>query len=58
MIEELGEQLEPITHNKRLANVPHILTLVEGSLPAALPFLVAAMLLKDETGNGLVKWRL
>ena len=58
VIEELGEQLEPIVHDRRLANVPHTLTLVDGSLLAALPLLVEAMQLNHEKGSGLVKWRL
>ena len=58
VIEELGEQLEPIARDQRLANVPHALTLVDGSLLAALPLLVEAMRLSYEKGSGLVKWRL
>ena len=58
VIEELGEQLEPIARDQRLANVPHALTLVDGSLLAALPLLVEAMRLNYEKGSGLVKWRL
>ena len=58
VIEELGEQLKPIARDQRLANVPHALTLVDGSLLAALPLLVEAMQLNYEKGSGLVKWRL
>jgi hypothetical protein len=58
VIEELGVQLEPIAKDRRLANVPHTLTLVDGSLLAALPLLVEAMHLNHEKGSGLVKWRL
>lgn len=56
VIEELGEQLKPIAHDQRLVDVPHTLTLVDGSLLAALPLLVEAMQLNHETGSGLVKW--
>jgi hypothetical protein len=58
VIEELGKQLEPIAKDPRLANVPHALTAVDGSLLAALPLLVEATRLKHEKGSGLVKWRL
>ena len=58
VIEELGEQLKPIARDQRLADVPHALTLVDGSLLAALPLLVEAMQLNYEKGSGLVKWRL
>lgn len=58
VIEELGEQLQPIAADPRLADVPHTLTLVDGSLLAALPLLVEAMHLNHEQGSGLVKWRL
>ncbi len=58
VIEELGEQLEPVAADRRLANVPHAITAVDGSLLAALPLLVEAMQLNHEKGSGLVKWRL
>ena len=58
VIEELGEQLSPIARDKRLADMEHTITLVDGSLLAALPLLVEAMQLKHEKGSGLVKWRL
>ena len=58
VIEELGEQLEPVAADRRLAGVPHAITAVDGSLLAALPLLVEAMQLNHEKGSGLVKWRL
>ena len=58
VIEELGEQLSPIARDKRLADMEHTITLVDGSLLSALPLLVEAMQLKHEQGSGLVKWRL
>jgi len=58
VIEELGEQLKPVAADRRLANVPHTITAVDGSLLAALPLLVEAMKLNHEKGSGLVKWRL
>lgn len=58
IIEELGEQLQPLARDRRLAEVPQTLTLVDGTLLSALPLLIQAMLLKQNTGSGLVKWRL
>jgi hypothetical protein len=58
VIEELGEQLKPIVRDRRLATVQHTITLVDGSLLAALPLLVEAMQLNEQKGSGLVKWRL
>ena len=58
VIGELGEQLEPVAADRRLASVPHAITAVDGSLLAALPLLVEAMQLNHEKGSGLVKWRL
>ena len=58
VIEELGQQLTPIARDRRLDDVEHAITLVDGSLLAALPLLVEAMQLQHEQGSGLVKWRL
>jgi hypothetical protein len=58
IIEELGSQLQPLARDRRLAEIPQTLTLVDGTLLSALPMLVQAMLLKEHTGSGLVKWRL
>ena len=58
VIEELGEQLEPVGRDARLASVQHTLTLVDGTLLEALPLLIEAMQLNHEKGSGLVKWRL
>jgi hypothetical protein len=58
IIAELGKQLEPIGRDTRLKDIPHVLTLVDGTLLDALPSLLAASLLKSQTGSGLVKWRL
>ncbi len=58
VIEELSQQLEPVARDKRLRDVPHTLTAVDGSLLTALPLLVEAMHLKHTAGSGLVKWRL
>ncbi len=58
ILEELGEELQPLGRDRRLAEIPKTLTLVDGTLLSALPLLVQAMLLKERTGSGLVKWRL
>jgi hypothetical protein len=58
IIEELGAQLQPLARDRRLAEIPQTLTLVDGTLLSALPLLVQAMFLKQQTGSGLVKWRL
>ena len=58
IIEELGAQLQPLARDRRLADIPQTLTLVDGTLLSALPMLMQAMLLKEQTGSGLVKWRL
>lgn len=58
ILEELGQQLQPLGRDRRLADVPHTLTLIDGTLLSALPLLVQATLLKEQTGSGLVKWRL
>ena len=58
IIEELGAQLQPLARDRRLAEIPHTLTLVDGTLLSALPLLIQAMWLKEQTGSGLVKWRL
>ncbi len=58
IIEELGAQLQPLARDRRLAEIPLTLTLVDGTLLSALPLLMQAMWLKEQTGSGLVKWRL
>ncbi|MBM4088526.1 MAG: IS4 family transposase [Planctomycetes bacterium] len=58
VIAQLGAQLQPLARDPRLADIPRTLTLVDGTLLSALPLLVQAMLLKEQTGSGLVKWRL
>jgi hypothetical protein len=58
ILDELGKQLQPLGRDRRLADIPQTLTLVDGSLVSALPLLVQAMWLKEQKGSGLVKWRL
>ena len=58
IIEELGSQLQPLGRDRRLADIPKTLTLVDGTLLSALPLLVQAMWRKEQSGSGLMKWRL
>jgi hypothetical protein len=58
LIEQLGQQLQPLGRDPRLADIRLTLTLVDGSLLSALPLLIQAMGRKEQTGSGLVKWRL
>lgn len=58
IIAELGQQLQPIAADARLADVRHTLTLVDGTLLSVLPALAAASWLKARTGSGQIKWRL
>ena len=58
IIGELGEQLEPLAQDKRLNDIQQTITLVDGSLIAALPKIMEASWRKANDGNGMVKWRL
>src|SRR5436190_4844961 len=57
IIAELGGQLEPLSRDPRLKDVPHTLTLVDSTLLTILPHLTEASL-KPTNTSGLVKWRL
>ena len=50
-----NEGLSPVF---RLKHVQDALTLVDGTLLAALPLMAEASLLNQQEGSGLVKWRL
>lgn len=58
IIAELGQQLEPLAPDKRLCDIQQTITLVDGSLIAALPKIMEASWRKANDGNGMVKWRL
>ncbi len=58
IITELGDQLQPLAGDKRLSDIQQTITLVDGSLIAALPSIMEASWQKAATGNGMVKWRL
>ena len=57
IIAELSNELVPLVRDRRLQDVPQLVA-VDGSLLAALPKMMQAALLKQQTGKGLVKWRL
>ena len=57
IIAELSAELQPLVRDRRLQEVPQ-LRAVDGSLLEALPRMMQAALLKQQTGKGLVKWRL
>ncbi len=61
IIEQLGQQLEPLARDPRLSQLTEagkVLTLVDGSLLSVLPRISEAVFLKRQKGSGLVKWRL
>jgi len=61
IIEQLGQQLEPLARDPRLSRLTEagkVLTLVDGTLLSALPRISQAVLLKRQKGSGLMKWRL
>ncbi len=58
IIAELGEQLQPLAQDARLADIQSTITLVDGTLVAALPKIMEASWRKANTGSGMVQWRL
>ena len=58
IITELGDQLQPLARDSRLNDIKHTITLVDGTLIAALPNIMEASWRKAKTGKGMVKWRL
>ena len=58
IIAELGDQLQPLAQDKRLQHIKQTITLVDGSLIAALPRIMEASFRKATTGDGMIKWRL
>lgn len=57
IITQLGSALQPLGRDDRLKGLP-TLTLVDGTLLKALPAMMQASCLKQQTGSGLVQWRL
>jgi hypothetical protein len=58
IIAELGDQLQPLAQDIRLRDIQQTITLVDGSLIAALPKIMEASWRKEACGSGMVKWRL
>ena len=59
IIESLGEKLVPIAADKRLKDVQHTLTLVDGSIVEALPRIAMASFRDAQSGSGKkMKWTL
>ena len=58
VIDELALQTQPLARDPRLKDLEHLLTAIDGTLLDALPRMAQASLLKEQTGSGLVKWRL
>lgn len=58
IIAELGEQLQPLAQDPRLKDIQQTITLVDGSLIAALPKIMEASWRKADKGSGMIKWRL
>jgi hypothetical protein len=59
IIDELGAQLKPIHHDKRLKDIDHVLTAVDGSVVKTLARIAQAAYLKSPTdGRSLNAWRL
>ena len=58
IIGELRDQLQPLAQDKRLSDIKQTITLVDGSLIAALPRIMEASFRKAPSGGGMGKWRL
>jgi hypothetical protein len=58
IVAELGMQLQPIAHDPRLKDLPHTLTLVDGTLLKGLPVLVQAAMRAPHTAKFQAKFRL
>jgi hypothetical protein len=58
IIGELAQELKPLNRDARLSEIKHLITLVDGSLLAALPRVAEAMWLTTRTGTAHAAWRL
>ncbi len=58
IIQELGSQVQPLTKDPQLKELRRTLTLVDATLITAMPRIMAASVMKRQTGSGTVKWRL
>jgi hypothetical protein len=55
---ELAGKLRPAGHDPRLKDLPHLLTVVDGTILKALPRLAEAMWIKTKSGQPQHAWRL
>ena len=51
----LAQQLQPLDQDSRLTDIQHTITLVDGSVIAALPKMMEASWRKTDSGIGMVK---
>jgi hypothetical protein len=58
LIEDLANELKPLGKDPRLTDIRRTITLVDGTLLKTLPKILQAVVLKQEKGSALVKWRL
>lgn len=58
IIQELGGQVQPLSKAPRLKDITQTLTLVDATIISAMPRIMAASVMKRQTGKGMVKWRL
>lgn len=58
IIQELGGQVQPLTKDPRLKDITQTLTLVDATILSAMPRIMAASVMKRQTGKGMIQWRL
>ena len=58
IIQELGGQVQPLARDSRLKDITQTLTLVDATIISAMPRIMAASVMKRQTGKGMIKWRL
>ena len=58
IVGELGQELMPIARDPKMAQVKHLITLVDGTMLKALPRIAQAMWLTTRTGTAHHAWRL
>jgi hypothetical protein len=58
VIQELSSKLHPVGHDPRLADVKHLLTIVDATLLKALPKMAAAMWADNCDGSKRFAWKL
>jgi hypothetical protein len=58
IIQELGGQAQSLARDARMKDLTQTLTLVDATLVSAMPRIMAASVMKQQTGKGMIKWRL